>query len=140
MKEKSTALAKETLEQIGKFSYGHLVIASMKSFQKKKKKQTKLRVVKEEEPKKRFTEKSARIMIKKIKEGKEVVFGMELDEREKEILVYMSEEKSPEEIGKYVKLSKRTVESIQWNMRIKTGAKRIAGLIRYGIREGIIKI
>jgi DNA-binding CsgD family transcriptional regulator len=53
-------------------------------------------------------------------------------------LKLLAEDKTTEEISKEVFLSPRTVETIRQNMKTKVGAKTIAGLIMYGMRNKII--
>ncbi|MGE5108813.1 MAG: response regulator [Sphingobacteriales bacterium] len=60
-------------------------------------------------------------------------------EKEVQILKYLAEDKTTEEISKLVFLSPRTIETIRQNMKSKVGAKTIAGLIMYGMRNKIIE-
>lgn len=57
------------------------------------------------------------------------------NEKELKILKLISEDKTTEEISDEVFLSPRTVETIRQNMKIKVGAKTIAGLLMYAIRN-----
>jgi DNA-binding CsgD family transcriptional regulator len=50
----------------------------------------------------------------------------------------LAEDKTTEEISKEVFLSPRTVETIRQAMKTKVGAKTIAGLIMYGMRNKLI--
>lgn len=59
-------------------------------------------------------------------------------EKEVKILKLLSEDKTTEEISKEVYLSPRTIETIRQNMKSKVGAKTIAGLIMYGMRNRLI--
>jgi DNA-binding NarL/FixJ family response regulator len=60
-------------------------------------------------------------------------------EKEIQILKFLAEDKTTEEISKLVFLSPRTIETIRQNMKSKVGAKTIAGLIMYGMRNKIIE-
>lgn len=64
---------------------------------------------------------------------------VQFSEKELQILKYLSEDKTTEEISKLVFLSPRTIESIRQNMKAKVGVKTIAGLIVYGMRNKLIE-
>jgi DNA-binding NarL/FixJ family response regulator len=59
-------------------------------------------------------------------------------EKELGILKLIAEDKTTEEISKEVYLSPRTIETIRQNMKSKVGAKTIAGLVMYGMRNRLI--
>jgi DNA-binding NarL/FixJ family response regulator len=61
------------------------------------------------------------------------------NEKELQILKYLSEDKTTEEISKLVFLSPRTIETIRQNMKTKAGVKTIAGLIVYGMRNKLLE-
>lgn len=61
------------------------------------------------------------------------------NEKEIKILQFLAEDKTTEEISKLIFLSPRTIETIRQNMKSKVGAKTIAGLIMYGMRNKIIE-
>jgi DNA-binding CsgD family transcriptional regulator len=61
-----------------------------------------------------------------------------LTEKEITILKMMCEEKSTKEIADLVDLSPRTVEAIRDKLKVKTGAKTVAGLVMYAVKSGII--
>jgi DNA-binding NarL/FixJ family response regulator len=63
---------------------------------------------------------------------------VKFNEKELKILKLISEDKTTEEISKEVYLSPRTVETIRQNMKTKIGAKTIAGLVIYGMRNRLI--
>lgn len=63
---------------------------------------------------------------------------VKFSEKEIRILKLLAEDKTTEEISKEVFLSPRTVETIRQNMKTKVGAKTIAGLIMYGMRNKLI--
>lgn len=63
---------------------------------------------------------------------------IKFSEKEVKILKLLAEDKTTEEISKEVFLSPRTIETIRQNMKSKVGAKTIAGLIMYGMRNKII--
>jgi DNA-binding NarL/FixJ family response regulator len=50
----------------------------------------------------------------------------------------MCEEKSTKDIADLVFLSPRTVEAIRDKLKVKTGAKSMAGLVMYAVKAGII--
>ena len=59
-------------------------------------------------------------------------------EKEINILKLIALDKTTEEISKEVYLSPRTIETIRQNMKTKVGAKTIAGLVMYGMRNKLI--
>src|SRR6201985_3484902 len=63
---------------------------------------------------------------------------IKFSEKEVKILTLPAEDKTTEEISKEVFLSTRTIETIRQNMKTKIGAKTIAGLIMYAMRNKII--
>lgn len=58
-------------------------------------------------------------------------------EKEKEIICYVCEEKSSEEIGKLLCMSKRTVDGIRAKLLIKMNVKTLAGVAIYAIKNSI---
>lgn len=63
---------------------------------------------------------------------------VQFNEKEIQILKLLAEDKTTEEISKSVFLSPRTIETIRQNMKNKVGAKTIAGLIVYGMRNKLL--
>lgn len=63
---------------------------------------------------------------------------IKFSEKEIRILKLLADDKTTEEISKEVFLSPRTVETIRQAMKTKVGAKTIAGLIMYGMRNKLI--
>ena len=63
---------------------------------------------------------------------------IKFSEKEVKILQLLAQDKTTEEISKEVFLSPRTIETIRQNMKTKVGAKTIAGLIMYGMRNKLI--
>ncbi|HMP86032.1 MAG TPA: response regulator transcription factor [Lacibacter sp.] len=63
---------------------------------------------------------------------------VKFNEKELQILKLLAEDKTTEEISKTVFLSPRTIETIRQNMKSKVGAKTIAGLIVYGMRNKLL--
>ncbi len=61
-----------------------------------------------------------------------------LTEKETTILKMMCEEKTTKEIADLVEISPRTVEAIRDKLKTKTGAKSMAGLVMYAVKNGII--
>jgi DNA-binding NarL/FixJ family response regulator len=63
---------------------------------------------------------------------------VKFNEKEISILKLIAQDKTTEEISKEVFLSPRTIETIRQNMKTKVGAKTIAGLVMYGMRNKLI--
>ena len=63
---------------------------------------------------------------------------VKMSEKEIRILKLIAEDKTTDEISKEVFLSPRTIETIRQNMKSKVGARTIAGLIMYGMRNKLI--
>ncbi|MCO5235887.1 MAG: response regulator transcription factor [Chitinophagaceae bacterium] len=63
---------------------------------------------------------------------------VKFNEKELKILKLISEDKTTEEISKEVYLSPRTIETVRQNMKAKVGARTIAGLVMYGMRNRLI--
>jgi DNA-binding NarL/FixJ family response regulator len=63
---------------------------------------------------------------------------VQLSEKETTILKLMCEEKTTKEIADLVEISPRTVEAIRDKLKTKTGAKSMAGLVMYAVKNGII--
>jgi DNA-binding NarL/FixJ family response regulator len=61
-----------------------------------------------------------------------------LSEKEVRVLKLMCEEKTTKEIADIVEISPRTVEAIRDKLKTKTGAKSMAGLVMYAVKNGII--
>jgi DNA-binding NarL/FixJ family response regulator len=62
-----------------------------------------------------------------------------LTEKETAILKMMCEEKTTKEIADLVDISPRTVEAIRDKLKTKTGARSMAGLVMYAVKNGIIQ-
>ena len=60
-----------------------------------------------------------------------------LSEKEIRVLKLMCEEKTTKEIADIVEISPRTVEAIRDKLKLKTGAKSMAGLVIYAVKHGI---
>lgn len=65
---------------------------------------------------------------------------VKFNEKELRILKLISEDKTTEEISENVFLSPRTVETIRQNMKTKVGAKTIAGLLMYAMRNKLLEV
>lgn len=65
---------------------------------------------------------------------------IELNDREKEVLQLLWEEKSNREIASHLFLSIRSVEKIRQDMKEKLNVKSTVGLLKYAINEQIICI
>ncbi len=64
---------------------------------------------------------------------------VKFNEKELRILKLISDDKTTEEISKEVFLSPRTIETIRQNMKSKVGAKTIAGLVMYAMRNKLLE-
>ena len=64
---------------------------------------------------------------------------VKFNEKELQILKFLAEDKTTEEISKLVFLSPRTIETIRQNMKSEAGVKTIAGLIVYGMRNKLLE-
>jgi DNA-binding NarL/FixJ family response regulator len=62
-----------------------------------------------------------------------------LTDKELTILKLMCEEKTTKEIADLVDISPRTVEAIRDKLKTKTGARSMAGLVMYALKNGIIE-
>lgn len=69
----------------------------------------------------------------------ETLHDINLTEKELQILKLMCEERSTKEIADIVDISPRTVEAIRDKLKTKTGAKSMAGLVMYAVKNGIIE-
>ena len=63
---------------------------------------------------------------------------VKFSDKEIRILKCIAEDKTTEEISKEVFLSPRTIETIRQNMKQKVGAKTIAGLVMYAMRNKLL--
>ncbi|MER3471715.1 MAG: DNA-binding response regulator [Chitinophagaceae bacterium] len=64
---------------------------------------------------------------------------VKFSEKEVRILKCIAEDKTTEEISKEVFLSPRTIETIRQKMKEKVGAKTIAGLVMYAMRNKLLE-
>jgi len=64
---------------------------------------------------------------------------VKFSEKELRIMKLTAEDKTTEEISKEVFLSPRTIETIRQNMKQKVGAKTIAGLVMYAMRNKLLE-
>jgi DNA-binding NarL/FixJ family response regulator len=65
--------------------------------------------------------------------------AVNFSEKELKILRLIADDKTTEEISKEVYLSPRTIETIRQNMKTKVGAKTIAGLVMYAMRNKLLE-
>lgn len=68
----------------------------------------------------------------------EIVKGMDLTEREIEVLQLITNEFTNQEIADKLFISVRTVDAHRRNLMEKIGAKNMAGLVRYAIEKGYV--
>ena len=64
---------------------------------------------------------------------------VQLNDKELRILKLMCEEKTTKEIADIVDISPRTVEAIRDKLKTKTGAKSMAGLVMYAVKNKILE-
>lgn len=64
---------------------------------------------------------------------------VKFNEKELRIIKLISEDKTTEEISQEVFLSPRTIETVRQSMKQKVGAKTIAGLIMYAMRNKLLE-
>ncbi|RYY84659.1 MAG: response regulator transcription factor [Chitinophagaceae bacterium] len=64
---------------------------------------------------------------------------VQFSEKELKILKCIAEDMTTEEISKEVFLSPRTIETIRQKMKEKVGAKTIAGLVMYAMRNRLLE-
>jgi DNA-binding NarL/FixJ family response regulator len=64
---------------------------------------------------------------------------VKFSEKELRILKCIADDKTTDEISKEVFLSPRTIETIRQNMKQKVGAKTIAGLVMYAMRNRLLE-
>lgn len=64
----------------------------------------------------------------------------ELSEREREILSYICDGKSNQEIGEKLFISKRTVEKHRANLMLKTNCSNTASLVVFAVKKGLYTI
>ena len=64
---------------------------------------------------------------------------VKFSDKEMKILKCIADDKTTEEISKEVFLSPRTIETIRQNMKQKVGAKTIAGLVMYAMRNKLLE-
>lgn len=62
-----------------------------------------------------------------------------LSTREREVLQLIAEGYTSRQIAERLELSRRTVENHRTNIMSKLGIRTVAGLVRYALREGIIR-
>jgi DNA-binding NarL/FixJ family response regulator len=63
--------------------------------------------------------------------------GIDLTDREKQVLQLICQEKTAVEIGATMYLSPRTIEGIRATLIEKIGVKNVAGLVLYAVRNGL---
>ncbi len=63
---------------------------------------------------------------------------VQLSDKELRVLKLMCEEKTTKEIADIVEISPRTVEAIRDKLKTKTGAKSMAGLVMYAVKNNIL--
>ncbi|OJJ21627.1 hypothetical protein BKI52_14035 [marine bacterium AO1-C] len=82
-----------------------------------------------------FSPNVAEVIMSSLTKNKTRSSGVKLTKREKEVLQAIFEEKSNQQIADELFISPRTVETHKYNIMEKTGARNLAGLVKYAIRE-----
>jgi len=70
--------------------------------------------------------------------GRESYIGPKLSDRETQVLTLLCQEKTSKEIGDVLFISARTVEGHRRSLQDKIGAKNLAGLVMYAVKNGIV--
>lgn len=87
-----------------------------------------------------FTDLVSRVMLRGLVKGEKVkpsfLPGNDLTTREIEVLQLICQENTAAEIGEKLFISPRTVEGHRNNLLIKTGARNIAGLVVFAMKNG----
>ncbi len=73
------------------------------------------------------------------KKAEPVQDDIQLNDKELRILKLMCEEKTTKEIADIVDISPRTVEAIRDKLKTKTGAKSMAGLVMYAVKNKLLE-
>lgn len=61
-------------------------------------------------------------------------------DREIQVIQLLFEELTTNEIGDRINLSPRTIQGYRGRILEKTGAKNCVGIIKYGIKKGILRV
>lgn len=88
-----------------------------------------------------FNELTNKALLAGLRTKRNDIFGSpeaDLSEKELRVLRLMCEEKTTKEIADIVEISPRTVEAIRDKLKTKTGAKSMAGLVMYAVKNGIM--
>lgn len=88
-----------------------------------------------------FNELTNKALLTGLRTKRSDAYGMaeaDLSEKEIRVLRLMCEEKTTKEIADIVEISPRTVEAIRDKLKTKTGAKSMAGLVMYAVKNGIM--
>jgi len=89
-----------------------------------------------------FNELTNKALLTGLRTKRSEAFGVpeaDLSEKELRVLKLMCEEKTTKEIADIVDISPRTVEAIRDKLKTKTGAKSMAGLVMYAVKNGILQ-
>ncbi|MEE9399144.1 MAG: response regulator transcription factor [Dehalococcoidales bacterium] len=78
--------------------------------------------------------------LQKVRTGEEKASYDGLTPREREILMYIAEDKQNKEIAELLSISVRTVQAHRTNLMDKLGAHDRTELVKYAIRKGIINL
>ena len=84
-----------------------------------------------------FSPKVQKVVMQSLTQKKQAGDEPALSKREKEILYLLFKENSNKEIANQLYISLRTVETHKRNIMEKTGAKNLAGLVKYAIRHSL---
>ena len=89
-----------------------------------------------------FNELTNKALLTGLRTKRSEAFGVpeaDLSEKELRVLKLMCEEKTTKEIADIVDISPRTVEAIRDKLKTKTGAKSMAGLVMYAVKNDILE-
>jgi DNA-binding NarL/FixJ family response regulator len=89
-----------------------------------------------------FNELTNKALLTGLRTKRSESFGVpeaDLSDKELRVLKLMCEEKTTKEIADIVDISPRTVEAIRDKLKTKTGAKSMAGLVMYAVKNGILE-
>src|SRR6478609_7384181 len=89
-----------------------------------------------------FNELTNKALLTGLRTKRSEAFGVpeaDLSDKELRVLKIMCEEKTTKEIADIVDISPRTVEAIRDKLKTKTGAKSMAGLVMYAVKNGILE-
>jgi len=76
--------------------------------------------------------------VSKSKFGHQTIIGESLNQRELEVLALICKEKTTSQIAEDLFLSPKTIEGYRKSLLEKTGAKNVAGIAIYAVKNGLV--